>query len=144
MRRWLQKFLILAVAVVGLVALFPAAAFADDPVAVSNQVVANGERLVTISLPIWNLIVGGLLPFVTSFLVKLDGRNGVKIIINALVSALTGLIGTAVIAQGTAILSSTSILNALFTFFVSTLAYIGLYKKTNIPAALPLANKGFG
>lgn len=141
MRR-LGKFVVFVAAAVALTIMFAPAANAVDEA--SSAVVVGGEHVFTIPIAVWNLVVGGLLPFVTAFLVKVQGRNGVKILINLLLSAVTGLVGTAVVAGGTAVLSSTSIVNAGMTFALSTLAYVGVYKPVRMPEAIPGTNKGFG
>jgi hypothetical protein len=81
----------------------------------------------TVSALIVTLIVSVVVPIVTALLTKATASAGVKQLITAALSAVSGLLVVSTQLDGTAVLSQSAVLLALTTFVASQATYIGLW-----------------
>lgn len=109
----------------------------------SNAVAVNGEHVVTVPMWIWTLIVGTVIPLIVGLLTKLNAKPGVKIIINLVLAAISGVIGTAVVADGVAKFSTTAVVLAGLSLVQSIATYLGIWKPLESHSKL-LPNAGLG
>lgn len=99
--------------------------------------------------PIWVAFILGptLGPIITSLLTHYQADNRLKIVVNAVVSVVVGVVASSIIPEtGEAVFSWGTLASAFITFVTSTTFYDSVYKKVlNLnerPAVLP--TKGLG
>lgn len=97
----------------------------------------------TLSAWLVTLLVGSLLPLAVAFITKSSASVGLKQFVAAFVAAVTGLIVTSTMADGTAVISKEAALLALGAFFSSQVAYGRLYRPHNLNAKVA-PNFGLG
>jgi hypothetical protein len=69
-----------------------------------------------------------LIPLVTGLITKYKLHSFLKFMVNLVVSTIAGLINISLTADGTAVISKTAILTAVYTVAISTLTYLSIYK----------------
>jgi hypothetical protein len=83
---------------------------------------------ITLSALVTTMLVSYILPALVALVTKLQASTWLKQFVNALLSALTGLITTAVTLDGTAVFSQNTLVLALGSFLLSQASYVALYK----------------
>jgi hypothetical protein len=84
--------------------------------------------LFSVSPLITTLLISNVLPAIVALVTKLNASPWIKQAINALLSAITGMIVTATTITGAAVIGKDSVLLALGSFFASQVSYLALYK----------------
>lgn len=85
-------------------------------------------------------LVGTVLPLINGFLTKLSTHPAVKGVLAIVLSAVNALVTTAVLADGTAVISQQTAIAALLSLVVSVAMYLNLWKPlhlTSSPVAVP-------
>jgi len=79
-----------------------------------------------------SILVGTVLPLAVGLLTKLRASSGVKAVLLALLTALAGLITTATLADGSAVISWELALNAGLAWVTGVATHYGLWKATGV------------
>jgi hypothetical protein len=118
-------------------------AYADDPPASPAGPVKLNDTLasVQISATLVNLLISGFIPLVTGFLTKSTWRF--KGLVTLLLASISSLVVTATLADGTAVVSQQSALNALVGFMGAVATYAAVWKSAGVTSTGgSLADKG--
>lgn len=106
----------------------PVAATAPPPVTLD----ADSVSTVVIAAPIVTIIVSLLIPLVNGVLTKVSTSSGVKAVGTIILNAVSALFVTGVVADGTAMWSTTTLYTALLGCVISIVTYAGLYRPINV------------
>lgn len=98
---------------------------------------------VTVAPFVLTLVVGHLVPLITALLTHLEASSSTKQIVTAILSAVSGFLTTATVADGSAVFSLESALFAVLTFITANSAYVAVWKKHAIDARI-LPTRGIG
>lgn len=130
MKKWIRAALAAVIAGV-MVFGFAAPALAVD--SASNAVVAGGEHVLTVPIACWSLITGTVLPLLVNLVTKLAAKPGLKILVNVVLSIVSGIVGSAVVSNGSAVISWTGGTIGMLTFLASVVTYAHLWSPLNVP-----------
>lgn len=109
----------------------PAAAMAAAP-APPVDAVTTDTSTVVIAAPVVTIIISLLIPVINGFLTKAGTPAGVKAIGTIILNAVWALFASGVLADGTAVFSSTTLYTALLGCVISIVSYAGVYKPMNV------------
>jgi len=88
-------------------------------------------------------VVGGVVvPILVGVVTKLRASSGLKSILNAALSAITGAVGAGQVEDGWSF--KVFVVSWAITFAISIASYYGLYKPTGIAPAMQERTAGFG
>lgn len=80
-------------------------------------------------------LVGTVLPLINGFLTKLSTSSAIKGVLAIVLSAVNALITTAVLADGTAVISQQTALVALLSLVVSVATYVNLWRPLHLTSS---------
>lgn len=83
------------------------------------------------------LFVSLFIPIVTGLLTKYSLSSGVKGLITLLLNAVSALIASATLADGTAVFSKSTFIAWVLALAISVATYAGVYKPLNITSSTP-------
>lgn len=106
---------------------------ADDTVSVDGD--APGHFVIT--APVVMFVVSLLIPIANGLLTKYTLSSGVKAVITIVLNAVAALVLTATQADGTAVISNSTLLTFVFGTIVSVVSYLGLYKPVGLTSSVP-------
>lgn len=86
-----------------------------------------------IRVQLWSLLVGTVLPVLVGLVTRSSTSNGLKAILLAAFSAISGF-ATEVLESGDDFQMSTALITALGTFLVGVATHFGLWKPTGVSA----------
>lgn len=108
------------------------------PVAAAGEaVVSRDGSVVTVPQMTWQLLTGVLAPIVVGLVTKAAASTPLKVVVNLVVAAVAGVIGTVTIIDGVAVLSTATVGNALTTLVVSIAMHYGLWKPLGVTGSEP-------
>ena len=90
------------------------------------------------------MLLGLLIPILVSLLAKENVSNGVKIVLNLVLTAAASVVGTLVAPDGSHFTWTTFVISWIAAFLTSTLAYLGVYKPAGISGGITSATPNFG
>lgn len=90
---------------------------------------------VVIAAPIVTIIVSLLIPVVNGLLTKASTPSGVKAIGTIILNAVWALFANGVLADGSAVFSSTTLYTALLGCTISIVSYAGVYRPMNVTSS---------
>lgn len=102
-------------------------AFAQDAPPPVHADTTDTSTLV-LAAPLVTIIVSLLIPLVNGLITKTTTNAGVKAIITIVLNAVSALITTGLLADGTAAFSSTTLFTWLVGTIISIASYVGLWK----------------
>jgi hypothetical protein len=84
----------------------------------------------TLTIPalLVTIIVSYLTPILTGLLTRIDASASTKQFVAAVLSAVTGLVASSTLADGTAVFSTSTLTLAAIAFLANQTAYLGLYR----------------
>lgn len=137
-----MRKLILAATVMFTVLLYPAALAGAQEIPNDAPAVAPvaGLKLTEFTVLV---ITSLLIPLATGLITKLNASATVKQIVTLALSTVVGIVTTSTQADGTAIISLTTVQYALLSFAIAVVSYLGLYKPHDANARLA-PNAGLG
>ena len=97
----------------------------------------------TLTVLVTTMIVSYIIPAATSLITKASASAWLKQFVTALLAAVNALVVTATQADGTALLTKTTVLLALGSFLAAQAAYVGLFKPHNANSTIA-PTKGIG
>lgn len=147
--KFIRKALVVtAVAVGGFLAVGGPALAEDVP---PPPVTLNADSVSTLTLaaPVVSLIVAFLIPFLNGLVTKLTTSAGVKGLLTLGLSIANGVLANALLADGSAVFTTTTLFTAIGTWVIAVLSYKELYKPFGVTSSMQpdgtpgkLANKG--
>lgn len=137
MRRFMFGVAIVLAAIIGPAAIAGAQAIENDTTAIAP--VAS----LTLSAFVVLVLVSFLIPVAVGLITKSTASATVKQVVLLVLSAVTGLVTTATQADGTAVISLTSVQYALLALGIAITSYLGIYKPHDTNAKLA-PNAGIG
>ena len=87
------------------------------------------------------IIVSHLTPILTGLLTRINASASAKQVVAAFLSAVTGLVASSTLADGTAVFSTSTLTLAAIAFVANQTAYLGLYRPHSANSYL-LPNSG--
>lgn len=108
----------------------PGATFAAPAPPVTTDV--SGVSTVVLAAPVVTILVSLVIPLINGFITKPSTPGGVKAIITIVLNAASALLTTGLVADGTAVWSSTTLYTALLGCVISIVSYAGVYKPMNV------------
>jgi hypothetical protein len=133
MRRTIHLLLLTAVALV----VVATPAFAAD------TVVPRDDTVITVPLALATVVAGIVIPIVHGLAVRFGAPAAVKVLVGLLLSAVAGLINTAVVLDGVAVFSKTAIVAAALAWVTQVATYLNVFKPLGAPEKLA-PNVGIG
>lgn len=103
-------------------------ATAPPPVTVD----ADSVSTIVIAAPWVTIIVSLLIPVLNGLLTTVTTSSGVKAILTIVLNAAWSLIASGLLADGTAVFSSTTLYTAIVGCVISIASYVGLYRPMNV------------
>lgn len=104
----------------------PTAVFADGLGDPAGQVKLDDTLAsVHLSAPLVAMIISSIIPILVGLVTKLSTSSGVKWLLNLILNTANGLLVTATLADGTAVISQQAALTALLGVIMSAVAYKG-------------------
>jgi hypothetical protein len=92
-----------------------------------------------------SLLCGVVIPLLVGLLAKINASDGLKAVINALLSALAGTLATFTqTGLGAGVDWKTLVISILSVWVVSVATYYGVYKPTGVAGSLAAATPKFG
>jgi hypothetical protein len=83
------------------------------------------------------VLVSVIIPIITGLLTKITTPPWVKSVVTIVLNAVNALVTTAVLADGTAVLSQGTLVTFIMGVVISVAAYAGVYKPANITSSTP-------
>lgn len=90
-----------------------------------------------------SIIIGTLIPILVGFLTKLDAPAGLKAVVNAFISAVSGALVT-ILENGGAFVPREALVAIGSTWVVSIATYYGLWKPTGVSERVQSSTASFG
>lgn len=84
-----------------------------------------------------SILVSVVIPVVTGLVTKLSTPSSVKSVVMIVLNAANALITSAVLADGSAILTQDTLVNFVMGVVISVAAYAGVYKPANVTSSKP-------
>jgi len=121
--------------VVGLVLLLAGPAAADgEPVA------AKTGTVITMSIMVWTVLQGTVLPIVVGLLTRVEAPDVVKVLLNLFLNALGAVVATITVVDGVAVLSTTTLVTAILGYISSIAVHYGFYRPFSVTGSTPETN----
>lgn len=96
----------------------------------------------TVDAPTLSLLLGALIPLAVAALAKIRASNTVKVMLNAGLSALAGVL--ALVVPGSPLDLRSLAVSITVAWVASLLTYVGVYKPAGIASAVQWRTKSFG
>lgn len=90
--------------------------------------------MITLDLATWAFLGGTIVPILVGILTKIDAHPGLKGGINVLLSAVAGLIATAITQDG--VLTQEAIVAGFMAFVASIATYYGFLKPSGVSGSV--------
>lgn len=91
--------------------------------------------IVTISAPIVTFIVAALIPLLNGLLTRATTSSGVKGLLTLVLTLVSSLITTGVVADGTAVFGGQMFLTWALGFVVAVTSYLGVYRPMGVTSS---------
>lgn len=100
--------------------------------------------MLTLDLATWAFLGGTIVPILVGLVTKLHASSAVKGLVNLVLSAVAGLIATAIATDG--VLTKAAVVAGFMALIASVGTYYGVLKPAGITGAVQraTANKGIG
>lgn len=98
----------------------------------------------TITEPIWTIIVGSLLPVVIAGITQVGASRKLKAQVAVVVAAIGALVTRATVADGSAVISTGLLVDIGFVYGPQLLAYYAFWKKVVNINARVFPDRGIG
>lgn len=119
------KLSVMVLSALALVGLLPAVAYAQTAE-------TAGDAVLAIPQATWAIIMGTVVPVVVGIITKLAAPSWLKGFINLVLSAVAGLIATATQADGSALFTQSTLVNAAVAFVTATAMYYSIWKPLHV------------
>ena len=100
------------------------------------------ESLITLDLATWAFIGGTIVPILVGILTKCRASSAVKGLVNLVLSAIAGIIATAIATGGA--LNEATVVAAFMALIASVATYFGVLKPTGVTGAVQGSTANFG
>ncbi len=98
--------------------------------------------MITLDLATWAFLGGTIVPILVGLLTKLDASSAVKGLVNLVLSAIAGLIATAVVSDG--VLTKEAVVAGFMALVASVGTYYGVLKPIGVTGSVQRATANVG
>lgn len=134
-RRW---FILLGMLIIGLVFIAPAGAVLAEGTVVTTD--SNSLSQVKISALVVTMVISLFIPFINGLLTKANSK--IKGLVTIVLNAISALVVTATMADGTAVISKETFVITVMGVLVSVGTYLQVYKPLGITSSPVIQSDG--
>ena len=98
--------------------------------------------MITLDLATWAFLGGTIVPILVGILTKIDAHPGIKGFLNVVLSAVAGLVATAIAQDG--VLTQAAIVAGFMSFVASIGVYYGFLKPAGVTDAVQSSTSKVG